>query len=97
MSEENGKGFALPEMELDKITAPVFLATHEDDGCWVTPPHGSETIKLALLNAERVELKTYSGGHGARAGACKGLSAHGFYGIEEEVVKDITGFIQQVR
>lgn len=97
MSEENGKGFALPEMELEKITSPVFLATHEDDDCWVTPPRGSESIKLALLNAARVELKTYTGGREARAEACKGLSAHGFYGIEEQVVKDIDGFIQLLR
>jgi pimeloyl-ACP methyl ester carboxylesterase len=97
MSEENNNGFTLPEMELAKITAPVFLATHEDDACWVTPPRGSEFIKTALANAKQVELKTYSGGHEARAGECEGLSAHGFYGIEEKVIKDITTFIQQTR
>ena len=97
MSEENGSGFSLPEMQLDKVTVPVFLATHEDDACWVTPPRGSEVIKLALVNAERVELKTYSGGQEARADDCKGLSAHGFYGVEEVVIKDIVSFIERVR
>lgn len=95
MSEENNNGIALPEMELDKVTVPVFLATHEDDACWVTPPQGSEVIKSALVNSKQVELKTYRGGLEARADDCKGLSAHGFYGVEEEVIRDINSFIKQ--
>lgn len=95
MSVENDKGSSLPEMELDKVTVPVLLAVHEDDTCWVTPPAGSETIKAALMNVKRLALRTYHGGLPAKTDACKALSAHGFYGIEEEVVTDIVSFIRQ--
>lgn len=95
MSVKNDKGFALPELELNKVTVPVLLTVHEDDACWVTPPEGSEAVKAALVNAKRLELKRYHGGLPARTDACKALSAHGFYGIEEEVVRDIVSFIRQ--
>ncbi len=96
MSEKNNNGVALPEMSLNKVSVPVFIATHENDACWVTPTQGSEVIKHALVNAKQVELKSYRGGFEAESDACKGLSAHGFYGIEEEVIRDINNFIQQV-
>ncbi len=41
MSEENKKGDSLPELMLDKIKIPVFIAAHEKDRCWVTRPEGA--------------------------------------------------------
>jgi len=95
MSEENGKGYALPEMELSKILVPVMLLGHKADQCWVTPVDGMQVIKKGLKNARQVVVKEVRGGRPADSLECAGLSAHGFYGIEAEVVDNITAFIHQ--
>lgn len=94
ISEENDKGISLPEMPLNKIRTPVFIATHAEDACWLTPPSGSERLRQALVNAEPLLLKIYNGGYPPESNACKALSAHGFYGVEESVTGDIISFIQ---
>lgn len=94
ISEENRKGVSLPEMELDKITVPTLIVSHEDDACHVTLPEGSEIIKERLTKATRVELKYFSGGDEPTSKPCKAKSAHGFLGIEGEVVDYIINFIK---
>jgi hypothetical protein len=94
MTEENDNGVSLPEMELHKITVPTLIISHEDDACHVTLPEGSELIKNGLTKAPKVELKFFSGGDEPRSNPCKAKSAHGFLGIESEVVKYIADFIK---
>lgn len=93
MSEPNDNGTELPAMALSKITVPTFIAAHEDDQCWKTPANGAQIIKEKLTNASQVELKIFSGGSPAKSRPCKGLSAHGFFGIEKTVVDAISLFI----
>jgi len=94
MTEENGKGTAVTEMELEKITLPTLIASHENDGCHVTPPEGAEEIAGMLTKAKKVEVKMFSGGD-ETGRACKGSSYHGFQDIEEDVVKYISKFIRE--
>lgn len=94
MTEENNQGVSLPEMELHKITVPTLIISHEDDACHVTPPDGSEDIKDGLTKAPKVEIKFFSGGDEPRSKPCKAKSAHGFLGIEGEVVTYIADFIK---
>jgi len=94
MTEENGKGNAVTELELAKIKLPTLVASHENDGCWVTPPEGAEEIKEMLTAAKKVEVKMFSGGD-ETGKPCKGSSYHGFQDIEEEVVKYISKFIKE--
>ena len=94
MAAENNKGVSLPEMELHKITVPTLIVSHEDDMCHVTPPEGSEDIKDGLTNASKVEVKYFSGGDESTSKPCKAKSAHGFLGIEAEVVDYIANFIK---
>ncbi|MBC2732924.1 MAG: alpha/beta hydrolase [Desulfobacteraceae bacterium] len=82
-------------MELDKISAPSLIVSHKDDKCSVTPPEDSDKIKSALSNSKKVEVLYYSGGKPPKSEPCQALSAHGFYGIEEEVVNDICKFIKE--
>lgn len=93
MTEENGKGTAVTEMELDKITIPTLIASHEYDGCHVTPPEGAAEIAGMLTNAKKVEVKMFTGGS-ETGKACKGSSYHGFQDIEEDVVTYISNFIK---
>lgn len=94
ISEENAKGEALPELALDRVRLPVLLAAHRGDQCWVTPAHGTSSIRNGLRNAALVDVKLYSGGDEATGRECGGLSAHGFIGIEQQVVDEIGEFVR---
>lgn len=97
MSRPNAKGLALTEMDLDKIKVPVLITTHKNDRCRVTPPGGAKKIKKALVNAPVVEIKYYTGGKKSKSKPCKAKSQHGYFGIEDEVVRDIVVFLKNNR
>lgn len=94
VTEENNQGVSLPEMSLNRIKAPTLVVHHKEDKCHVTTPEGAQAIKDALTNAYRVELKYFSGGDEPTSKPCKAESAHGYLGIENEVVKYIVEFIK---
>jgi len=93
VTEPNNKGVELPRMDLATITVPTLIISHKDDKCRVTPPEGSEKIKAGLTRAPEVVIKYFAGGKDPFLDSCKGLSPHGFYGIEREVISEIAAFI----
>lgn len=82
------------DMELNRITVPTLIVSHKDDKCEVTPPEDAPKIKKGLVNSKDVEVMYFAGGKRAIENKCWGLSAHGFYGIEDEVVSAIADFIK---
>ncbi len=94
MTEDNSDGRPVTDLPLDRIRVPALVVAHEDDECWVTPPGGAEWIAESLVNASRVEVKMFSGGDEPRSKPCNALSAHGFLGIEQDVVAAIAAFIK---
>ena len=95
ITQDSKKGTALTEMALNRITLPVLIVAHTDDACWVTPPADAEKLKSALTNAAAVEVKMFSGGDEPVSGPCQAKSAHGYLGIEQNVVKYIATFIKK--
>lgn len=93
MTEDNSKGRPVTDLALDRIRVPALVVAHEDDECRVTPPDGAERIAKGLVNAPKVAVKMFSGGDPPRSKPCKALSAHGFLGIEQDVVAAIAAFI----
>jgi dienelactone hydrolase len=81
-------------LELDKITVPTLIVSHKEDKCFATPPDGAQRIQEALINSSKVEVKYFTGGVPPREDNCQGLSAHGFYGIEDQVLGAIADFIK---
>lgn len=81
------------DVPLDRISSPVLLVNHKRDGCKVTPNSGMKRLKRKLKNASLVELKSFKGGTAVDQNPCRGLSYHGFYGIEDEVIRAITNWI----
>ncbi len=79
---------------LENIRVPVLIAGHEEDGCYVTPFEDSARLKRALSAAPSVEIKGYSGGGPYRGRECGSRHAHGFPGIEAQVVADIAAWIK---
>ncbi len=81
-------------MALEKIKVPTLIVAHEKDKCWATPPQGAEKIKKALINAPKIEVRYFSGGNRPQSRPCGPFAAHGFFGIEKEVVATIVDFIK---
>jgi hypothetical protein len=81
-------------MDLAKITVPAMIAYHVNDKCPGTPPENSETLKAKLTGSPKTLLAQFDGGLPPKSDKCKALSAHGFYGIEAEVVDNISEFIK---
>jgi len=94
MSVQNHKGTAVTEMDLESITIPTLVVAHTDDGCSKTPSEGAEEIAGMLSNAEKVEVKLFSGGDTLASNPCKGTTYHGFLGIEVNVIDYIADFIR---
>ena len=82
------------DMDLEKIKVPSLIVSHKEDGCDVTPPEDAEKLKNAFPNSSKVEVVYFSGGKDPKSEPCKALSQHGYYGIEEQVVNEICGFIR---
>ena len=85
---------AVIDMDLFKIAVPALIVAHKEDECDLTPPAGAEKLKCALAAAPKVEIKYFSGGKTPVSKPCKAQSAHGFYGLEEQVVGAIADFIK---
>lgn len=82
------------DARLELIDVPVLIASHEDDGCFVTPPGDRIDLKAALVSAPKVKLKLFKKrGHGALSNDCNALAPHGFFGIEAKVINKIAAFI----
>lgn len=80
-------------LDLRSFAKPVLIVAHKDDACDLTPPAGASNLQAAFSGSRRVEVAILEGGRRARSGPCAGLSAHGFYGVEDQAVSRIADFI----
>lgn len=94
MTVYNRRGRTVTSFSLDRINVPTLIVSHKNDGCEFTPPSGAQQIARRLINAPKVEVKYFGGGYFPASGRCDAMSAHGFYGIEKEVVAYIADFIK---
>lgn len=95
LSETNNKGTQVFETGLSKITAPVYIASHKDDSCHVTPPEHVKYIAKKLKKSANIKTMLFEGGDQPQGRACGAMSEHGFIGIEALVVNDIAEFIRE--
>jgi len=82
------------ELEMNEITVPSIVIGHEDDECAGTPSSGVQDVVDALVNAESVVSNVFGGGKPAASPPCGPLSPHGYYGIDEDVVRFIADNIK---
>jgi len=80
-------------LNLQKFKKPALIVSHTEDSCKVSPPADAAKIKAKLSNSPRVEVVLLEGGKDTKSDVCKGLSRHGFFGIEDKAVKKIVNFI----
>lgn len=83
------------DLNLSGIDDPVYIAHHKNDKCRLCPESELFKLMVKLENSPKIAISKYCGGI-TSDNSCKGLSHHGFYGIEDEVIHDITCFIESV-
>jgi predicted alpha/beta-hydrolase family hydrolase len=86
----------LMDVDLVEIRLPTLFAHHKNDACKVTPYPDIAGVMWQLRRALKVELLGFNGGGIPRSAPCEALSAHGFLGIESEVVDAIAAWIRTV-
>ncbi len=83
----------LGAVDFSEIDDPVLIVHHVHDPCRVTPYHGAVELKNRLTESSKVDLLGVTGGIPAASGPCEALSNHGFYGMEQPVVRVITDWL----
>jgi hypothetical protein len=79
-------------MELEKLTIPVLVVHHEQDGCNLCLFRDIRPLMQKLAAVPRKELVTFKGGE-SRGDPCEAFAYHGYNGLEREVVGRIAGWI----
>jgi pimeloyl-ACP methyl ester carboxylesterase len=81
------------EMPLEKITIPVLVVHHEQDGCKLCAYSLIPRLMKKLRSTSTKELVTFKGGNN-RGDPCEAFAYHGFHGIEKDVVGRIVTWIR---
>ncbi|WP_243973239.1 alpha/beta hydrolase [Methylobacterium sp. J-026] len=76
------------------VRVPVLVVANRDDACDVAPPEMAPRIAATMTRSPSVRVLAVSGGMQRSDRACGSLSPHGYYGIEQEVVGGIAGWLQ---
>jgi pimeloyl-ACP methyl ester carboxylesterase len=76
------------------VRVPVLVVANHDDACDVAPPEMASRIAASMTRSPSVRVLEVSGGMQRSDRACGSLSPHGYYGIEQEVVDGIAGWLQ---
>lgn len=84
---------SLDDVGLAAITVPTLMVHHKDDACGVTRYQDAAFTVKELRRAPRVELRAFAGGDPPRSEPCEALSAHGFLGLDAEVVAAVAAWI----
>ena len=79
---------------LGDIRVPTLVVHHKDDGCRSSPHAGAEDIMKALKRAPVKELMVFEGGSPAISAPCEAKAAHGYLGLEAQVVSAIGAWIR---
>lgn len=87
-------GESVLTVRLGEIRVPTLLVHHRDDACRVAPYAGATKVLAALEHAPAKELLTFSGGSPPQSEPCEARSAHGYLGLEAEVVGAIVAWVR---
>jgi pimeloyl-ACP methyl ester carboxylesterase len=79
---------------LEDIRVPTLVVHHKADTCQASPYSGAESIMKALKRAPVKELMTFEGGSPPISPPCEAKAAHGYLGLEPQVVSAIGAWIR---
>jgi len=93
MGRNREMGESLQDVALDRISVPVLLVHHRDDGCPSSRYADTSWAMRRLSATPKKELLTFSGGDAPQSPPCEPLAPHGYFGIEDRVVDAIATWI----
>ena len=82
------------DVRMKAIRIPTLIVHHRDDKCRSTPHADSAALLRDLTAAPRRELLTFDGGDSPQSGPCEPRAAHGFFGLDAEVVGAIASWVK---
>jgi hypothetical protein len=99
MTQLDGAGYcgrSVYDASLSDFTGPVLLVSHQEDGCRCSPGIAAigATVLARFSGSSVKEHKIFTGGNPPVSGPCDARSQHGFFGIENDVVKTIADWIK---
>jgi hypothetical protein len=80
-------------VDFQDVSLPVLVVSHNDDGCGLSPSSDANKLASSFPAGRNVKVLLFDGGKEPESGPCQALSAHGFLGIERDVVSAIADFI----
>lgn len=83
---------AVPEMPVEKLTIPVLVVHHKDDGCSHCGYEKAPLLLEKLTSSRKKGLLTFEGGID-KGNPCEAMSHHGFNGLEKDVVGSIVSWM----
>jgi dienelactone hydrolase len=83
----------LGSIDFAEIDDPVLIVHHVYDQCRITPFQGAIELKQRLTESPKVDLVGVAGGIPSASGPCDALSNHGFYGLEQPVIRVMTDWL----
>jgi hypothetical protein len=89
-----GSSETVRDVRLGDVRVPTLLVHHKKDGCVASPYEGAAALLKRLDKAPKKELLTFEGGLPPKSEPCEAFSAHGYLGLEAEVVPAITAWIK---
>jgi len=81
------------DVRLGAIRIPTLVVHHKNDACRSTPYADTPGLLRDLKQAPRKELVAFDGGDPPTSGPCDARAAHGYLGLDAEVVTAIVGWI----
>ncbi|WP_442764412.1 alpha/beta hydrolase [Sulfurospirillum cavolei] len=83
------KSDAVPQMPLEKISMPVLVVHHANDGCVHCSPSLIDTLMKKVPFAELIMIQ----GGKSQGDPCMAYAYHGFNGVESETLSKIADWI----
>jgi pimeloyl-ACP methyl ester carboxylesterase len=80
-------------LPLEQIRYPVLLIHHRDDACQATPYATAKRLYERFTSSLVKDFVTVLGGAEPASEPCEGLSPHGFFGMEGDVIKVMADWI----
>jgi len=91
------QGESIGDVKLKDIQVPTLVVHHREDACPFTPFADIPGLLRDLSRASRRELITFEGGEPPQSAPCEARAAHGYLGLDEQVVKAIADWIAAAR
>ena len=93
---KDDKGRPVPAMALEKLTIPVLLVHHTQDGCSHCAYADLPKVEEKLRHLSHTGVLSFEGGT-SRGDPCEAYAYHGFNGLEKDVVEQIGSWMQKSR